>query len=54
MLESKLGNRVASVIRKFRGNCLVTKEILSGRKGRVVKISILYFTCFYHEALLVI
>lgn len=54
LLESKLGNRVASVIRKFRGNYLVTKEILSGRKGRVVKIGILYFTCFYHEALLVI
>lgn len=37
MLESKLGNRVASIIRKFGGNYLVTKEILSGRKGRVVK-----------------
>lgn len=54
LLESKLGNRVASIIRKFGGNYLVTKEILSGRKWRVVKISILYFTCFYHEALLVI
>lgn len=54
LLESKLGNRVASIIRNFGGNYLVTKEILSGRKGRVVKISILHFTCFYHEALLVI
>lgn len=53
LLESKLGNRVASIIRKFR-DYLVTKEIFSGRKGRVVKIGILYFMCFYHEALSVI
>ena len=53
MLESKLGNRVAFIIRKFR-DYLVTKEIFSGRKERVVKIGILYFMCFYHDALLVI
>lgn len=53
LLESKLGNRVAFIIRKFR-DYLVTKEIFSGRKERVVKIGILYFMCFYHDALLVI
>lgn len=52
----KLGNGVASPIRKFRGNYFVTKERFRGRKGSEVKVdaNVLYRVYFYQKLFSVI